>query len=83
LFLLTFFQLCNKVNALEGSFEIISATALFYLGKGYPSIQKGVSLIFKGCVQKVVQKASFPDLCHTLSLFISGGILTLAMTGGV
>ena len=39
-------QICDKIDALEGSFEVASATALFYL-------EKGVSLY---------PKRSFPDI---------------------
>ena len=46
-------QICNKVDTLEGSFEIASATALFYLKKAHANIQKGVSLLFKRCGQKI------------------------------
>ena len=39
-------QICNKIDALEGSFEIASATTLFYL-------EKGVSSYSKGCVPEI------------------------------
>ena len=46
-------QICNKIGALEGSFEGASAAALFYLKKGYIYIKTGVSLIFKVCGQNI------------------------------
>ena len=48
-------QIYNRMETLEGSFKIVSATALFYLEKGVSVYSKGRFLVFKGVVKK-----SFP-----------------------
>ena len=75
-------QICNMIDTLEGSIEMASTTALFYL-------EKDVSLCPKGCFPNIwrVQLQKFSrGLCHLtpiiLSFFTSYSTSTLAMTRG-
>ena len=72
-------QICNNIDTLEGSFEIASVTAPFYLKKGVSLFQKGVSPIFKGCGKKYFMELH-PLTSVTLSLFMSDGTSLLATT---
>ena len=69
-------KICNNIDTLEGSFEIASVTAPFYLKKGVSLFQKGVSRIFKWCCQKILQGAPPSDLCHSPSFYIGWYVIT-------
>ena len=71
----------NKIDTLEGSFEITSGTTLFCIEKAYLKVQKGVFLICKGHGQKIFTGMEPPDP-RPPSFFPSGGNSTLAVTGG-
>ena len=44
-------QICNRIDALQGSFETESTNSLFYIENSLSLNEKGISLIFKGCTQ--------------------------------
>ena len=63
-------QICNKSDTIEGSFETAIATALSIWNMAYLYEQKGVSLMFKGCDQKLFHCALPPGLCCSVFLQI-------------
>ena len=70
-------QICYKIDTLEGSFEMASTTALFYLKKGISLYKiRAFPKYSKGVVERIFQTLV------TLFFFILDGTSTLDITGG-